>query len=160
MSSMHGRELLYLHLCVKNTICDCCVFNQVYVIQFVTRIVFVCQVQKWKPFRGTLLHAWWHNTTHPRKSGPGKPPTNMVLYYKMLWTRFLHLHILLWHCLPIISKKQEWFSSISFQDVTLNVNLYAEPFLSFFCWEVDWQHTKQVQKVKNWSLHWSLRLKS
>ena len=33
----------------------------------------------------------------------------------------------------IISKKQEQFSSVSFQDMTSNVNLHAEPFLDFFC---------------------------
>ena len=32
--------------------------------------------------------------------------------------------------------------------------------LKFFCWVVDWQHTKQIQEVVKLHFHWTLCLKS
>ena len=61
-----------------------------------------------------------------------KLPTNMVLCNKAFYIKFLHLCMKLPHLLPVISKTQEWFSLHSFQDMSSNVNLLAEPFLYFF----------------------------
>ena len=89
-------------------------------------------------------------TVSPKESAPWKLPMYMVLYDKCLkqkLTKFPYSCILLPHCLRFINSNQIWLSLISYQDITSNVNLHAEPFLQVFCWVVDWQHTKQLQKV-------------
>ena len=54
--------------------------------------------------------------------------------------------ILLSHCLPIISRKQEQFSLISYQDMSSNTNLQAEPFLQFFSIEWLTDRTQAITK--------------
>ena len=74
-------------------------------------------------FNGLSLYRvsqkWWARKTM----------INMVLYGETIGAKLSCLHILLSHCLYIISKTQALFSSVSFRDMTSNVNLHVEPFL-------------------------------
>ena len=89
----------------------------------------------------------------PEKKGPPKK-MNMVLYKDILNKVLLFTHILSTFLIVTVNKNRNDFN-LSFDDVTLNVNLDAGPFFfsNIFCCMVHSLCSKQSPKVVKLVLH-------